>query len=289
MSASHRDGSTVAGIDLHLHTTASDGRSVPAELVAHAAAAGLTVIAVTDHDTIAAVRDTQAHAATHGIDVVPGIEVTAVEDGQDVHVLGYFIDIDDAALASFLTRQRADRLTRVEAIGRRLTALGMPIDADALLRDAGRQEGRSIGRPQVARAMIAAGHVADLAEAFDRWLGRDRPAFVPRTGPPPETVVAVIHRAGGLASLAHPGRTAIDSRIPSLCAAGLDALEVYHPDHDASLVERYDSLAAALGVLTTGGSDFHGDPARSLGPGAAMLPVPAWERLRAARQRHAPR
>jgi hypothetical protein len=135
--------------------------------------------------------------------------------------------------------------------------------------------------------MVQAGHVADTQEAFDKWLGSDRPAFVTRTGPPPEQVIDAIHRAGGLASLAHPGRTRIDARIPDLAAAGLDAIEVYHSDHDAAAVERYRAMARELDVLITGGSDFHGDPARGVRPGSAALPDEQWQRLRAARHRHA--
>jgi 3',5'-nucleoside bisphosphate phosphatase len=273
-------------IDLHLHTTASDGRSTPAGLVSIASRVGLTVMAVTDHDTVAAVREVQAEGAGAGIEVVPGIEVTAVENGHDVHMLGYFLHPDDAALAGFLARQRETRVTRIEAIGRRLAELGLPVDVAALLAEAGAGGGRSIGRPQVARAMMAAGHVAGVREAFDRWLGRDRPAFVPRTGASPEEVIHILHRAGALVSLAHPGRTRIDGRIPALRDAGLDALEVYHSDHDERLVARYAAMASDLGLLRTGGSDFHGDPVYGVEPGGATLPPREWERLLEARDRH---
>ena len=126
---------------------------------------------------------------------------------------------------------------------------------------------------------MAAGHVSSMREAFDRWLGSGRAAFVPRIGPAPEEVVAIVHAAGGLISLAHPGRTAIDERIPRLRNAGLDALEVFHSDHAAADVERYGALAATLDLLVTGGSDFHADPASPLRPGDVTLPRPAWERL----------
>jgi predicted metal-dependent phosphoesterase TrpH len=276
-------------IDLHLHTTASDGRSTPSELVDEAAGAGLTVMAVTDHDTTASVEDVRQRARARGIDAVPGIEVTAVEDGRDVHVLGYFIDPSDEALGSFLAGQRSARVARVVAIGERLAALGMPIDLEPLLKTVGGSSARSVGRPQVARALIAAGYVADTREAFDKWLGRDCPAFVPRSGPSPERVIEAIHAAGGLASLAHPGRTNIDARIPALAHAGLDALEVYHSDHSGDAVERYRAMARALGLLATGGSDFHGDPAHGVKPGTTSLPDEDWQRLDAARHRHAHR
>jgi hypothetical protein len=273
--------------DLHLHTTASDGRSTPSELVDDAVRAQLTVIAVTDHDTTAAVEDVRGLARAHGIDVVTGIEVTAVENERDIHVLGYFLDPAHEPFARFLATQRAARVTRAIAIADRLKDLGMPTDLGPWLTDEANRSGKSIGRPQVARAMVHAGHVADTQEAFDKWLARDRPAFVTRTGYTPEQVVEAIHRAGGLASLAHPGRTEIDARIPALVAAGLDAIEVYHSDHDAAARARYLTMARELDVLVSGGSDFHGDPARGVRPGSSTLPDAEWQRLRAARHRHA--
>jgi 3',5'-nucleoside bisphosphate phosphatase len=278
---------TAERIDLHLHTTASDGQCTPAALVSLAAQAGLSGMVVTDHDTVAGLSDARAEAARCGIEFVPGIEVTAVEDGQDVHVLGYFIDPDDGALATFLAAQRESRVERVRAIGARLASLGRPIDTDAILAGVDREGGRSVGRPQVARAMIAAGHAADMQEVFDRWLGRGGPAFVRRRGPSPEAVIDIIHRAGGLVSLAHPGRTGIDDRIPAFREAGLDALEVHHTDHDAALVAHYGTLASRLGLLHTGGSDFHGDLRLAVRPGSTVLPPEAWHAFRQARRRHA--
>jgi predicted metal-dependent phosphoesterase TrpH len=272
-------------IDLHLHTTTSDGRHTPAELVSLCATAGLRVIAVTDHDTTAAVAEVRSLAEERGMEAVPGIEVTAVEAGRDVHVLGYFCQPDRGGFAVFLSAQREARIARALAIGQRLSDLDVPIALDALVSGARAQPNRSVGRPQIARAMVAAGHARDVADAFDRWLGSDGPAFVPRVGPSPEAVIAVIHRAGGLASLAHPGRTRIDHRIEALRDAGLDALEVYHRDHDVSLVERYRRLASDLALLATGGSDFHGEPRPALG--IVALPEGDWKRLVAARSRHA--
>jgi predicted metal-dependent phosphoesterase TrpH len=267
-------------IDLHLHTTASDGRCSPRELVDRVARAGVTVMAVTDHDTTAAISEVEAVAAEHRIDVVAGIEVTAVENGRDVHILGYFIDPANVQLAGFLARQRAQRMARVKAIGDRLALLGIPVDIKPILKQASEDGGRSVGRPQIARAMIAAGHVRDTREAFDEWLAAGRPAYVSRAGAPPEDVIGIIHDAGGLASLAHPGQTGVDARISVYQAAGLDALEIYHPDHDAVLTERYRALAAVLGLAETGGSDFHGDPSHGWEPGAVTLPADAWQRLR---------
>jgi predicted metal-dependent phosphoesterase TrpH len=274
-------------IDLHMHTTASDGRCTPRELVDRVAGAGVTVMAVTDHDTTASVAEIQALATARGIDAHAGIEITAVEDGRDVHVLGYFLDPTEPGLIEFLRVQRETRVKRVHVIAARLAELGVPIDLQALLEEAQRNVGRSIGRPQVARALQQAGHVKDTKEAFDRFLANDGPAFVSRPGSPPEVVAGIIHRAGGVASLAHPGRTRIDPLIERFAAAGLDALEVYHSDHDENTVQRYHRLASDLGLLMTGGSDFHGDPTHGIEPGAASLPREEWERLNAARRRHA--
>jgi predicted metal-dependent phosphoesterase TrpH len=272
--------------DLHMHTTASDGRCTPSELVDRVAAAGITVMAVTDHDTTAAVDEVQALAKARGIEAHVGIEVTAVEAGRDIHVLGYFLNPAEPRLIEFLRVQRETRVKRVHVIAARLAELGVPIDLSALLDEAERNVGRSIGRPQVARALQRAGHVADTKEAFDRFLSNDGPAFVSRPGSPPDVVIGIIHRAGGVASLAHPGRTRIDTRIKSLAIAGLDALEVYHSDHDEAAIQHYHRMASDLGLLMTGGSDFHGDPTHGIEPGASTLPQAEWERLSAARRRH---
>jgi predicted metal-dependent phosphoesterase TrpH len=274
-------------IDLHLHTTASDGRCTPQELVTRACAAGLTVMAATDHDTTAAVAEVQALARARGVEAISGIEITAVDDGVDVHVLGYFIDVSHGPLGRFLASQRASRVARLESIASRLGELGLPVDIERVLAGARQDTSKAVGRPDIARAMIEAGYVTDIGEAFDRWLGRSRAAFVPRPGATAESVVATIHDAGGLASLAHPGRTGIDARLPSLREAGLDAIEAFHSDHAPQDVQRYQRLAAQLGLLVTGGSDFHGYPGRGVAPGSASLPREEWDRLRAARARHA--
>jgi len=271
-------------IDLHLHTTASDGRLAPRELVTLAAASGLRVMAVTDHDTTGAVADVQAAAREQGLDAVAGIEITAVLDGRDVHMLAYFVDVADDAFQRFLTAQRAARITRLEAIAERLAELGVPVRLEAALKLARLQSSVSVGRPQAARALVAAGHVKDMHQAFDRYLGAGRPGFVPRVGPPPVEVIPIVHAAKGLVSIAHPGRTQIDDQLPGLRDAGLDAIEAYHSDHDEPTTARYAALATELDLLVTGGSDFH-DPGSSVRPGSVTLPWPQWDRL-LARRRH---
>lgn len=266
-------------IDLHTHTTASDGKLTPDALMREAWVAGVRVLGVTDHDTTAALERARALAADFGIRLVPGIEITASQGSRDVHVLGYFVDDRDLALQRFLARQRDGRIDRVREIGARLAALGRPIDVDALVRSVSR-EGQSIGRPAIAAAMVAAGHVASSREAFDRYLAAGRPASVPRGGPTVPLVVDAIHGAGGVASLAHPALNHLDARIEEWAEAGLDALEVYHSDHAPEDVARYQALAGTLRLAVTGGSDFHGDTrAQRARLGSAALPEPEFDRL----------
>ena len=242
-----------------MHTTASDGRLAPVDLVARVAAAGLTTISVTDHDTIAALPEVTAAAAEKGIRVVPGIELTAVDHGRDVHMLGYFFDPASAPLAALLGSQRALRVLRVREIAKTLASLNMPIDVEGVLLAAAARPGSSVGRPQVARALVRAGHVPSVQDAFDRWLATGRPACVARTGPTPLDVIQAIHDAGGVASFAHPGVTRRDELIGPLVDQGLDAIEVYHSDHTAEDIVAYRGLTVRLGALVSGGSDFHGD------------------------------
>lgn len=270
-------------IDLHLHTTASDGALAPAALVARAAAAGITTLAVTDHDTTGGLAEARAEASAREMTLVNGIEITAVEGDRDVHVLGYFFDPDNPALRSFLKAQREDRLRRVRDMVERLALLGAPIDPAPII-DEGLVTGRSVGRPQVAAALVAAGHVRTRDEAFDRYLENGRPAFVPRRGASPDEVIRIITEAGGVASLAHPGLAGMDAIIPRLTAAGLQALEVRHTDHDAPTEARYRALAASLGVAVSAGSDFHDDTGRRrCGLGEMTLTAEEFAALKARR------
>ena len=268
-------------IDLHLHTTASDGRLTPAELVDRAAQAGLTVLSVTDHDTVQAVDEVMARANERGLRVVPGVEITAVDDGRDVHMLGYFVDHHDEALVQFLSRQRGLREERAREIGRRLAALGVPIDMEALLEHARATPGTSIARPWLARELVRAGHVASVQEAFDRWLAHGQPAFVPRIGPSPFDILDVVHAAGGIVSFAHPGVTRKDGLLPPLAEAGLDAVEVHHSDHSLEMREFYAGLAGSLGLATSGGSDFHGYGETRATLGSVHLPPDEFATLEA--------
>ena len=267
-------------IDLHLHTTASDGLCTPAGLVDRARDVGLTTISVTDHDTMEAVPAVAAAAARRGLMFVPGIEVTAVDGGHDVHVLGYWLDRDAPELMALLRQVREQRVERAIEIGERLTAAGAPIDVQALLSEGGARSTRAIARPMLARALIAAGHVATVAEAFDRFLSEGRPAYVPHRAPSPTRAISAILKAGGIASLAHPGTLDRDDLLPELCDAGLTAIEAYHSAHDPETQARYISLARNRSLELTGGSDFHGDGTRRADHfGRVGLPAPDFERL----------
>lgn len=263
-------------IDLHLHTTASDGACAPADLVARVRAAGITVMAVTDHDTGAALSEVARLAAQAGLSAVPGIEITAVWQGSDVHMLAYFVDPAAPALAAFLARQRTDRERRGRLIGARLAALGVPVDIDRIIAEA---HPSAISRPLIAAALAAAGHTGGAGEAFDRYLAEGALAYVARIGATPAEVVAMVNSAGGAVSMAHPGVTRRDEIIPSLADAGLAALEVYHPDHDADTVAKYHAMAESLGLAVTGGSDFHGTPDVDRQLGDAVLPRREFERF----------
>jgi predicted metal-dependent phosphoesterase TrpH len=276
-------------IDLHTHTTASDGRRSPPSLVAAAAAAGVTVLGITDHDTVAGCASAAAACADAGIAFVPGIELTSVRDAIDVHLLGYFIDPASPALASFLAEQRQRRLERVRQMIGLLAMNGIELDADAVLKPGIDDPAVSAGRPWIARALVDRGYCATTSEAFERWLSRGRPAYVPRLAPPPEDVFARIHAARGVVSLAHPVLVGRDEWIVEFAGAGLDALEAYHTRQDAEQTAHYLALADRLGLAVSGGSDYHGDESHgAVSPGSVSLPRAAFELLVARQSRSSP-
>jgi predicted metal-dependent phosphoesterase TrpH len=271
-------------IDLHTHTTASDGLCTPSEIVARAASAGVQVLSVTDHDTTSACAAVSSGCLGAGIEFVPGIEITAVVGGADMHILGYFIDPAAARLGTFLTEARRMRIDRLRRMIERLAGHGIHLDVDAVLRPGTVDSGKAAGRPWIARALIAGGHVATIAEAFDRWLSSGRPAFVERIGPAPEEVLAEIHTANGIASLAHPGLLGRDDLIPGLAAAGMDAIEAYHSKHRPEDTVRYITFADRLGLAVSGGSDYHADPNAPIRIGGVSLPRELYDALKARRR-----
>ncbi|HEY3382701.1 MAG TPA: PHP domain-containing protein [Vicinamibacterales bacterium] len=268
-------------IDLHLHTTASDGRATPEDLAVAARRARLTVVAVTDHDTVAALDRMKAACAAEGLMCVPGIEITSLHHGSDLHVLGYFFDHRSPRLTGFLETQLEDRHRRVGEMIARLADLGLVLDADEVLRSHAESDARWIGRPLLARALVRAGHVRSMREAFDLYLTEGGAAWVPRRAPSPLEVISLIHDVKGLASLAHPGLVGHDEWIDELAAAGLDALEVYYSEHTPEMTAHYRDVARTLGLAMSGGSDYHGDPSHGPErPGSVTLPVEAFDELR---------
>jgi 3',5'-nucleoside bisphosphate phosphatase len=266
-------------IDLHLHTTASDGLLPPDALIDRIVSAGIDTFSVTDHDTVASLPRAAARAREQGLRFLPGIEITSVDSGGDVHMLAYGFDPASPRLLDFLREQRANRVARARRIAERLAQLSVPIDIDAVIGSSA-EEGRAVGRPQLARALVAKGYAGSVGEAFDLWLGKGRPAYMPRSGASPTEVVSLISEVGGIVSMAHPGVTRRDDLIPKLAARGMCAIEVWHSDHDETVTARYLALAEALGLAATGGSDFHGDiPDRNARLGQAVVPEGAFERL----------
>jgi predicted metal-dependent phosphoesterase TrpH len=182
--------------------------------------------------------------------------------GRDAHILGYFLDPETPGLAELISGQRRRRIERARRIGAELDRMGAPIDVEELVAAAGSRGGKSIARPQIAQALIKAGHVSTVAEAFDRYLGESCPAYVPHTGASPAEVVALVVKGGGIASLAHPGHLNRDDVIPELVDAGLLAIEAYHSSHDAPTTAHYLALARRFDLCVTGGSDYHGEGVR---------------------------
>jgi hypothetical protein len=241
-------------IDLHAHSTASDGAVSPAELVAAAARAELSAIAITDHDTVAGNDEAAATGSRLGIRVVSGCELSAYDGDLEIHLLALHIQEPDAMRPSLAGFQR-ERVDRGHAIVARLAAIGVPVDMNDVLAEAG---GGALGRPHVARALVRAGHVADSRDAFDRYLGAGRPAFVPKPRLEIADAIGLAHAAGALAVWAHPGREGTRERLVRLKAHGLDGTEVRHPGHTPLDTQRLLRLAAELDLLPSGGSDWHG-------------------------------
>ena len=241
-------------VDLHMHSTASDGSVAPATLVESAAAAGLAAIALTDHDTIDGVAEARAAGALHGVEVIAGVELSAFEDERETHLLGLHLS-NIERIADALATFRRSRRVRAERIVAVLNGLGVPITLDAVLAEAA---GGAIGRPHIARALIAGGWARDSRDAFDRYLGYKRPAFVPKLTLALAEAIALVHAAGGIAVLAHPGAAGTRQWLETLAALGLDGVEVRHPGHSADDIARLGALCDFLDLVPSGGSDWHG-------------------------------
>jgi predicted metal-dependent phosphoesterase TrpH len=276
-------------VDLHCHTTASDGALSPAELVARGAALGLRVLAITDHDSTDGVTEALVAGAKYGVTVISGVEINSDVPGSEVHILGYFVDHTDPALNEALLRLRDGRVGRARRMAELLTEMGAPVCFERILELAG--DG-AVCRPHVAQALVEAGHAATFEDAFARYIGRNGPAYVERLKLTPVEACGLIRSAGGLPVLAHPVyfdrfgkmKTAFDpeSGLAELKAAGLAGIEVYYPGYDALAIEYLLSRARRFGLLVTGGSDFHGIRPNEPDLGGVYVPVKAARRLHAA-------
>jgi hypothetical protein len=256
-------------VDLHSHSTASDGAFPPDIVVAYAHKAGLSAIALTDHDTLAGVAAARENGALLGVRVVAGVELSVIDGEREVHLLGLHISRVDA-LEAELAAIRDTRRSRAVAIVGKLNALGVPITADLVWTEAA---GGAVGRPHIAKALIAGGWVRDQREAFDRYLGAGRPANVDKFRLNAEDGIRLVHEAGGIAVFAHPGPDGRRERLEPLVAAGLDGVEVRHPSHSSEDVSRLTALTEYFGLVPSGGSDWHGATAGPRVLGALRVPA----------------
>lgn len=241
--------------DLHIHSTASDGTVAPASLVQAARAAGVMTIAVADHDSVDGVPEALQAAASHGVRVIPAVELSAEIDGRSLHILGYFIDHQNPRLLAHLANLRATRLERARELVRVLSDAGFTLSLDDVL---ARSAGGSVGRAHVARALVAAGHVPSPGAAFDRLIGRGKPYYVSKPVATPSDVIATIRAAGGVAVLAHPAVSGAEEMILPLVAQGLQGVEAFHAQHSVAEKQRLVTIAESHGLVVTGGSDYHG-------------------------------
>lgn len=267
-------------LDLHSHSTVSDGLDSPAGLVRRMSEAGITCLALTDHDTLQGLPEARAEAGRLGMELVSGAEISAEWGGQDdIHILALFVDERNEALNSQLTVRQEERRTRGEKMALKLIEHGYAIDLDAIRADVG--DG-VWGRPHLARALIRAGHAASNDEAFDRFLGREHPWYVPYEKWKAAEVVRAVRAAGGVSSIAHAvWYRDSDTLIRALAGEGLDAIEVYHPDHGPEQEARFGALASELSLAATAGSDFHGTIEDRKRPGGVYGDAAMLEALRA--------
>ena len=269
-------------IDLHLHSTYSDGTSTPEEVVERAAEVGLSAISLTDHDSTDGLSEAQAAGSRQGVEVVPGVELSAQTGGKDIHILGYFVDSTHPDLLSCLHLYRQARTQRAERMVHKLNKMGIPVRMERVLAKAG---GGAVGRPHLADVLVEEGHVFSANEAFHRYLGYSRPAYESKYSLSPADALAIIHAADGLGCLAHPGLYGRDDLIPGLVDQGMDGIEVCHTKHSVTDVARYREVADRYGLLMSGGSDCHGDGRGDAVMGAVEVPRDYVEALRGAHRK----
>jgi hypothetical protein len=274
-------------IDLHTHTTASDGMYASDELVRMAKERGLTAVAITDHDTVSGIQSANMAGQKYNVEVVPGIEVSTVYQGKEIHVLGYFVDFTSKAFLNDLIHLREGRHRRNQMLIKRLNELGIAITLDEVAAKQTDPNG-NVGRPHFAQVLVDKKVVNTIQEAFDFYLGEGGKAYVSTPRISPEEGVQLIVRHGGIPVLAHPGLYHDDSLISQLMPVGLKGIEVYHPDHSPEDLVKYKDLALRYQLLATGGSDFHG--MREKGPyhgalGSQPVGVDALEQLKSLRNK----
>lgn len=255
-------------VDLHSHTTVSDGILSPEKLVEMAVRRGLSALAITDHDAVDGVAPARA-SAPPGLRVIAGVELSCRVDGREAHILAYGVALEDPAFRAALEAFAAQREARAREIVERLRAMDVAIDFTDVQEMSGPG---TIARPHVARALVSRGAVESIDEAFGRFLGRGRPAYVEKPRLAPDDACALVRDAGGVPGLAHPGTFGRDDLIPVLVEAGLEALEVRHTEHTAAGTRHYEAMARTLGLLPTGGSDFHGTPGHRSRLGTPEVP-----------------
>ncbi len=244
--------------DLHSHSTASDGVHTPTETVKMAKEAGLRAFAITDHDTVGGVEEGLRTGREIGIEVIPGIEMSSLANGQDIHVLGYYVNHTDPTFLQKLKELRETRGSRNRMMVEKLRELGIDITIEEVKARKEGMDNQNVGRPHIAEVLIAKGVVQSMNEAFDKYLGKDGQAYCNPERIPPEKAIDLIIEAGGVPVLAHPGLYEDDALVERIIQQGLIGIEVYHPDHDELAELRYLKLAEKYQLLVTAGSDFHG-------------------------------
>lgn len=263
--------------DLHLHTNFSDGTYTPEELAGHARRCGFKAVALTDHDTMEGCQRMAAACEAGGVEFIPAAELTTEQDGNELHMLGYFLDAGNKKLTEELARFQEVRQRRIYEMVERLNALNIPIQAEAVFRLANCQ---SPGRPHVARTLVQGGWCGSLDEAFERFLKKGKPAWVPKFKISAADAIGLIHQAGGLAVMAHPGLNHSDGIIPDLVRSGMDGIECFHTKHSTPMTQRYLEIADQHRLLVTGGSDCHGMSKGRPLIGSIKVPYECVERLR---------
>lgn len=270
-------GVGVSLADLHLHTSYSDGTESPRRIVELAKHAGLRAIAITDHDILDGYQEAVQPARESGLELIPGLEMSASWDGREVHVLGFYLDLDNVSLQRLLADQRTRRIQRLREMVGRLQQLGLAITMEDVLAEAGPG---AVGRPHVAQALVRRGYITTIREAFDRYIGTNGPAYVAGSSLSPKEAIAAIRQARGIPVLAHPVYLKDDMLIERFCQDGLIGLEVYHSSHTPDVIQRYEGIADRLGLLKTGGSDYHGSSKEGGPIGSASVPYVLVEALK---------